>query len=156
MPENKMIQKILSFIVDDERFLATRNNSSSPEKHGGDFWFTVTGSIEKGETKDEAVIREIKEETNLDVKEVFDLNWGSIYKNWQGICREFNLISFVDKNQKIKLDMQEVVEYKGLPLNEFVDFISWGDDKKILKEVLQKALKRERYFKTLTLVDYRN
>lgn len=73
-----MNKKILAFVCDGKRFLALRNNSQDPS-HGGDFWFTVTGSIEKDENEKGAIKREVKEETDLDVKGVLDLNWGSIY-----------------------------------------------------------------------------
>ena len=73
-----MKKKILSFIVHNRKFLALRNNSKSI-KHGGDFWFIVTGLVEDKETVKDAVKREIKEETGLDVNEIFPLNWRSIY-----------------------------------------------------------------------------
>lgn len=146
-----MKQKILSFITDGEKFLALRNNPENPEKHGGDFWFVVTGGINKNESFENAVQREIKEETDLDVKEVFNLNWGSVYDSWQGVCKEFNFLSFVKKASKINLDMIERVEYQWLNLEKFANIIKWDDDKELLKQVLQKALKKEKYFKRLNI-----
>jgi len=64
-----MNKKILVFVCDGKKFLILRNNPKDPA-HGGDYWFTVTGSMEKNESKKEAIKREIKEETNLDVKEI--------------------------------------------------------------------------------------
>lgn len=43
-------------------------------------WFVVTGAVEKNETLEEAVAREILEETGLDTEEIISLNWGSIYE----------------------------------------------------------------------------
>jgi 8-oxo-dGTP pyrophosphatase MutT (NUDIX family) len=73
-----MNKKILAFVCDGEKFLLLRNNSKDPT-HGGDYWFTVTGNVEANESIEETVKREIKEETNLDVSEIFNLNWGSVY-----------------------------------------------------------------------------
>ena len=150
MERNK---KILVFVSDGKRILALLHNGKD-SKHGGWFWFTITGSIEKEETYEQAVAREIKEETNLDTKEVFDLNWGSIYRWFNREHEERNFIAFVKNISNLKLDMKEVVDYRWLNLDEFINLIRWDDDKELLKKVLQKALKKERYFKKLALVDY--
>lgn len=139
MPAREMRQKILSFITDGKKFLALRNNPDEPEKHGGDFWFTVTGSIELNESREEAVKREISEETGIYVKKTIDLNWSSRYE-WQGEdCEEYNFVAFVKHTDKITLN-EEHIEYKWLPLDDFVKLIRWDDDKQVLKEVLEKSL----------------
>jgi NADH pyrophosphatase NudC (nudix superfamily) len=53
-----MNKKILVFVCKREKFLLLRNNSQDPS-HGGDYWFTVTGSVEKNEGKEEAIKREV-------------------------------------------------------------------------------------------------
>lgn len=151
----KTNKKVLVFISNGEKFLSFLHNGNSPS-HGGWFWFTITGSIEKGETIEEAAKREIKEETNLNVKEVFDLNWGSIYRWFNQNHEERNLIAFIDSDENIRLDMQEVVDYKWLGLGEFVDLIRWDDDKELLKKILEKALEQKQFFKKLKLIDYRS
>jgi len=148
-----MVKKVLSFITDGKKFLALKNNPKNPKKYGGDFWFVVTGGVEKDESLEEAVKREIKEETNLKVIDIFDLKWGSIYKNWQGICEELNFIAFVN-SRKVKLDNKEVVDFKWLDLENFVDLINWDDDKVLLKKVLIKSLQRKRYFDKLNVIKY--
>jgi 8-oxo-dGTP pyrophosphatase MutT (NUDIX family) len=146
-----MKRKILSFISSNNKLLALF--SKPHPEHGGGGWFVVTGGVEGNETLDNAVKREIKEETNLDAREVFELNWGSIYE-WAGEdCEESNFISFVD-NGDIKLN-EEHSEFRWLDLDEFVILINWGDDKKLLKKVLKSALKKRLYFKKLNTIDYR-
>ena len=54
-----MNKKILAFICDGEKFLLLRNNSRDLT-HGGDYWFTVTGSVESDESIEDAVKREVK------------------------------------------------------------------------------------------------
>jgi len=151
MERNK---KILVFVTDGKRMLSFLHNGKDPE-HGGWFWFTITGSIEKGETPEQAAIREIKEETNIDVTDVYDLNWGSIYNWFEKEHEERNLIAFVEDISNLKLDMREIVDSKWVCLDEFVDLIRWDDDKELLKNVLEKAMKKERYFTKLNLIDYR-
>lgn len=87
-------QKILTFITDGNNFLALKT-AGHPD-HGPSKWFTITGSIENDETPEEAVKREIKEETFLDVKEVFQLNWDSIYDWNNETCNEMNFLTFIN------------------------------------------------------------
>jgi len=147
-----MNKKILAFIYDGRKFLALRNNSKDPS-HGGDFWFSATGSLEKGETEKEAVKREVKEETGLDVLEIFDLNWGSVYF-WGGKeHKEKNFIAFVRK-KAVKLSVEHA-EYEWLTTEEFVKKIKWYLDKKELIEVLKRGTKRQRLFDKEKIEDYR-
>ena len=70
-----MNKKILSFIYNKKKnkFLILKTNGDEPEVHGKSHWFTTTGSVEKEESYEEAVRREVKEETDLDVKEIYFL-----------------------------------------------------------------------------------
>ena len=147
-----MNKKILAFICDEKKFLLLRNNSADLA-HGGDYWFTVTGSVEKNESFNESVKREVKEETNLNVSEIFDLKWGSIY-SWSGEDHsENNFLSFV-KKEKVILN-EEHVGFEWLNLEEFIERINWGLNKEELKNVLQKALKRKLFFKKEKIDDFR-
>ena len=142
------MRKILSFITNRKSFLILRNNSKD-QKHGGDFWFTVTGGVENDENDLSAVRREIKEETNLDVNEIFSLNWGSEYKVDAIECKERNYLSFVDDGTIIL--NEEHVDYKWVSLSELVKKIHWTTDKAILKKVLEKGMKRMSHFKQFTI-----
>jgi len=147
-----MKQKILSFVVYNGKFLALRNNSKSI-KHGGDFWFIVTGSVEDKETVKDAVKREIKEETGLDVNEIFPLNWRSIYSWNNNDYEEENFIVFVNKCA-VKLN-EEYTEFKWLNIDEFIDIMKWDSNKRILKKVLELGLKRKNFFKKIKIEDFR-
>ena len=69
-----MQKKILTFIIHEKKILALY--SEPHPKHGEGGWFVVTGSVEKNEDFEEAVSREVMEETGLAVEEIFPLNWG--------------------------------------------------------------------------------
>ena len=146
------MKKILALIYNGEKFLAL--HSKPHPEHGNGGWFVVTGAIENEETPEEAVKREVKEETNLDVEEVFGLNWGSIYKWWDEVCEEDNFIALVN-SEDIKLN-EEHDKFEWLNLEKFIEKINWDDDKKILKEVLEKAIKKEKRFKEKEIKDYRS
>ena len=139
-----MNKKILAFVFNGEKFLLLRNNPKDPV-HGGDYWFITTGSVEANESLEEAIRREIKEETNLDVSEIFNLNWGSVY-SWGGEdYSENNFLAFV-KKEKITLN-EEHINFEWLNLGDFIKKIRWDLNKEELKKVLQKAVKKELFFK---------
>ena len=147
-----MNKKILAFVCDGEKFLILRNNSKD-HSHGGDYWFTVTGSVEEDESLEEAIRREIKEETNLEVSNIFDLKWGSVY-SWGGKDHsENNFLAFIKKG-KVILN-EEHVDSEWLRLNDFIEKINWSLDKIELKNVLEKALKKELFFKKEKIDDFR-
>lgn len=146
-----MKNKILSFIYDGKKFLALHSKPHPDHGEGG--WFVVTGGVEEKESFEEAVKREVKEETNLDSTELVDLNWKSIYEWWGEICNEKNFLAFVIP-EKIVLN-EEHDHYEWLDLDRLVDTIKWDDDKKVLKEVLKEAINRERFFKKEEVKDYR-
>jgi NADH pyrophosphatase NudC (nudix superfamily) len=147
-----MNKKILAFVYNGEKFLLLRNNSKDPS-HGGDYWFTVTGSAEADESTEKAVKREIKEESNLNVYEIFDLKWGSIYSWGKEDHLEKNFLAFV-KKEKVILN-EEHVDFEWLNLNDFIRKINWGLNKEELRKVLQKAIKRELFFKKEKIDDFR-
>lgn len=147
-----MKRKILAFVYDGKRFLTLRNNPEDPA-HGGDYWFTVTGSVESRESYLDAIKREVKEETNLDVSEIFDLRWGSVY-SWGGEeYRERNYLALI-KRGKISLN-EEHIDFEWLDLKKFVKRISWRLDKNDLEAVLKSALQRRQLFKQRKLEDLR-
>ena len=148
-----MNKKILAFLCNGKKFLLLRNNSKDPS-HGGDYWFTVTGSVEADESIDDAVKREVKEETNLKVSTIFDLKWGSIY-SWGGEYHsENNFLAFVKKG-KVILN-EEHVNFEWLNLDDFIKKINWDLSKEELKKVLQKAMKKELFFKKEQIDDFRD
>jgi len=147
-----MKRKILAFVYDGRRFLTLRNNPTD-SAHGGDYWFTVTGSVESRESYLEAVKREIKEETNLDVSGIFDLKWESIY-NWGGEeYRERNYLALTKKGRVIL--SEEHIDFEWLNLKKFVNRISWRLDKNDLESVLKNALQRQLSFKKEKIDDLR-
>ena len=146
-----MKKKVLSFITDGKKFLALRNNPSEPEKHGGDFWFTVTGSVENEEDYEDAVKREVQEETGLIVKKLISLNWGCIYKNWQGENEEHYYLAFVSPG-KIILDIEHI-DYEWLSFPKFLNRIKWDGNKKELKRILDEALNSNSAFFSWIIID---
>ena len=59
-----MIKTVLCYIENNEQYLMLLRNKKNVDINKGK-WIGVGGHIEKGESKEEALIREVKEETNL-------------------------------------------------------------------------------------------
>ena len=143
-----MLNKILSFIVNEENKILLLHNNPTDPTHGGDFWYTVTGGFEDyDKSGEDAVKREVKEETNLDVNEMLYLNWIFKYKDKGLNCTEYLYISFVEKGT-ITLDETENIDYVWCDLDDFVKRIRWFGNLELLREVLAYGMKRKILFDT--------
>ena len=142
------MDKIFSFIVNRKtnKLLLLLGSPEDPQFHKS-FWYVVTGGKEEVDTNlEQAVVREIKEETNLDVVETLYLNWIFKYKSLGNICTEYVYVSFIDEDSNIVLN-EESIDYKWCDVDEFIELIEWSDDKEFLREVVKAALNKEVYIK---------
>lgn len=93
-----------------------------------------SGNVEEGETLYEALIREVKEEINLDVKKIssyincFDYISGNGKK-----ARQYNFAIVVDLTSDIKLTEHD--EYKWLSINDVRNNSNITDEVKIALEI---------------------
>lgn len=134
------MKKILTFIKNkDNKLLLLHNNPIDPI-HGGDIWYTVTGGVEVyDKSLEDAVIREVKEETNLDVINTKYLDINYTYTSRQGIeCIEYVFISLVEDGNIIL--NEESIEYKWLNINDYIEEIYWYGNKEDLRKTLEKNL----------------
>lgn len=132
------MNKILTFVVKNNKLLLLLGSDKDPQFKES-FWYVVTGAVEK-EDKDlyDTVRREVKEETNLDLNKIIDLNLTFEYESLGNKCIEHAFISYAD-NSKIILN-EESLEYKWCSLDEFIELIKWYYDKKELNELLKKYI----------------
>lgn len=140
------MKKILVFIKNNENeLLLLRGSEHDPQFHES-FWYTVTGSEEDvDKSLTDTVKREVKEETNLDVKNVCYLNWILKYNSLGQDCEEYVFICDLEREFTIVLN-EENIEYKWCGLYDFVYTIKWHGDKAVLKKVLELALKNKPFF----------
>ena len=88
------------------------------------FWQSVTGSVDHNETLEETVIREVKEETGIEVNKRYLKNWNEsndykIYKYWRWkyapgvkINTEHIFSLYLPSKPKIKLSPREHLNYE--------------------------------------------
>ena len=131
------MEKILTFIINEKsEWLLLKGSDKDPQFHKS-FWYTVTGGKEEYDSSlEDTVIREVKEETDLDVEEINDLDWTFEYDSLGKHCIEYAYVSKV-KYGNIKLN-EENIDYKWCDLDEYIEMIEWwGEDKNELYQRLE-------------------
>jgi len=128
--QNKVIDVTCALIVDDDNrlFAAQRSRSMSlPLK-----WELPGGKIESNETSEQCLIREIKEELNIEIEIVKSLTPRShVYPSIS-----IKLIPFICKHIAKEIILKEHISFKWLNTNELLD-LDWADaDIPILKQYL--------------------
>ena len=130
------MQKILTFIVKDKKLLLLLGSDQDPQFHKS-FWYVVTGGCEKEDkTLEDAVKREVLEETGLTLTKIVNLNWTFEYESLGEYCIEHAFISYTNSNNVVL--NEESIDYKWCDIGEFIDLIEWYGDKQELKIKISK------------------
>jgi len=104
-------------------------------------WEFPKGGIEKGESKEKAVKRELKEETGLIPLEIKDYKYFKKYKyrklpdRPEYIGQTYSLFSGEVKKARIKLDPREHSNHKWVNFNKAMKLLTWTNQKRCLKKV---------------------
>lgn len=117
-------------IKKDNQYLMLQQSKAKPFPFK---WMPVSGGVEKEETLEEAVIREVREETGLDIEIIGEV---AILKGDYKV-KQLHFYTANWKNGQVKIDPREV--------NDF----GWFSYEEILKLDLMNATKIffEKYFK---------
>jgi bis(5'-nucleosidyl)-tetraphosphatase len=109
-------------------------------KHRKGHWSFPKGHADKGETKLETALRELKEETGVTkiqllkksvlLKEVYKFANGKGIK----ILKKVNYFIAEAKSRKVKIDYNEVVNYKWCTLKAGLEKITFSESVSILKK----------------------
>lgn len=129
-------KKVLTLIKSDKgNYLLLRTNKRFMKV---DNWYIASGGVDKGETYQDAVKREIKEETGFNTikikltKKYFKYEW----PKRSNLFHKERLAFVIVKEKKPKLCVEHI-DYKWLPKKEFIEQIDWYSDKKDLVKLLQ-------------------
>lgn len=130
------LKKILTLIRNKEGKYLLLHNNYEDITHGGDIWYVVTGAVEEyDKSLKDAVIREVNEETNLNVLKTYNLNTVLRYVNHGNECEEYVFLSEVD-NSQIKLN-EEWVGYEWLEKTDFINKCFWYGEKVELINIMK-------------------
>jgi len=107
----------------------------------GGFWQPITGGIEKGETKTQALKREIQEETGIKdptkiTKNVHYCEFWDYYKqeNRHRLIKEHVFGVEIHPNEKITIS-REHTEHKWCTFHEALKLLKWKENKEALKKL---------------------
>ena len=128
---------VLCYIEKDDYYLMLLRNKRKDDMNSGK-WIGVGGHIENGETKDEALLREVKEETNLDLID-YKLR-GVIYFHDDNYMEIMNLYTSKSFNGNLKECDEGTL--KWVKKDEIMDLNLWEGD----KSFLPLLIKNEPYF----------
>ena len=108
-----------------------------PERNG--FWQPITGGMEEGETREEALHREIREETGIEnlvrvIKDIYYFEFSDPNLN-----QEYVYGVEVASTEVIVLDRKEHNEYKWCGIKDALQLLYWKENKEAL-EKLNKIL----------------
>ena len=113
----------------------------------GSFWQPVTGGIEEGETKIEALTREVREETRIRnfLRIMEDVHYSEFWdffkrEGWQYLIKEHVFGVKVSSNEKIVIG-HEHSEYKWCSFKKALSLLKWKENKEALEklnEILSK------------------
>ena len=112
---------------------------TTPERE--DFWQPVTGGLEEGETKVEALKREVWEETGIkniariiENVDYFEYPDAHFIKGFDFI-KEYVFGVEVDPNVRIAINGKEHSQFKWCSFQEALELLKWDENKKALSRL---------------------
>lgn len=94
----------------------------------------VKGHVENTETESETAIREITEETGLEVKLDTDFRIINTYKPKKGFIKDVVYFVAQSSSKDVQMQKEEVIDYKWLPIEKAIQLLTHSNDKIILQE----------------------
>ena len=127
-----MDKTVLAYILTDNQYLMLYRNKKQNDMNEGK-WLGIGGHLEDGETKEQALIREIKEETNLDVLSYKFRATLYFYND------DYDEIMYLFTVDEVKGNIKECDEgeLKYIPKDQILSLNMWEGDKYFL-ELLDK------------------
>ena len=103
----------------------------------GGHWSYPKGHVEDNETEVETALREIKEETNLDV--IIDTRFREIttYSPKPGVIKDVIYFLAFAKTLDVKVQEEEVANYEWVDINDATKLITYEEDRKIFKKAIK-------------------
>ena len=100
--------------------------------HNAGHWDFPKGHVEEGETEVQTAIREVKEETNIDVEVNEKYRYTTQYSPQEDVIKE--VVYFLAKNisNDKEAQLEEVSEVKWFEMSEAIDIITYNTSKDIL------------------------
>ena len=106
-------------------------------KHNAGHWDFPKGHVEEGETEFETAIREVKEETNIDIKIEKENKYISEYSPKENVMK--TVIYFIGEKVggEDKPQIEEVSDVEWIDVNKAVERITHQRSKEIMMQVIK-------------------
>ncbi|KEI05480.1 8-oxo-dGTP diphosphatase [Clostridium botulinum] len=124
----------LCYIENDNKILLLHRVKKKDDVHEGK-WIGVGGKVEQGETPEECVIREVKEETGLDIKNP-KLRGILTFPNFDGVDDWYVFVFTVNKYNGKIIECNEG-NLKWIEKSKVLDMPSWEGDKIFIEWILK-------------------
>ena len=100
--------------------------------HNAGHWDFPKGHIEEGETEVQTAIREVKEETNIDVEVNEEYRYSTKYSPKEDVIKQ--VIYFLARNisDNRQAQLEEVSEVKWFSMNDAIEKITYDNSREIL------------------------
>jgi bis(5'-nucleosidyl)-tetraphosphatase len=106
-------------------------------QYGAGHWDFPKGKIEEGETKQEAALRELMEETGLtaEIDDTFEETFQYVFTDYDGQLAQKTVYFFVGKanSRDVKLS-DEHIDYTWLSYKDAVEQLTYDNAKELLKK----------------------
>ncbi len=113
------------------------------KNHNGRFYSFPKGHVELYENEKETAIREVKEETNLDVKILDGFREISDYCPFGNIRKRVVFFLAIAGNDNIKIQESEIDSYQWVSLDKADTVCTYDNDKRVIEKV-RRYLKEHR------------
>ena len=121
-----------AIIFNEDKVLVVKQTSG--------FYGFPKGHVEIGETEKETAIREVKEETGLDIKIISDKRYTQSYIVKENVHKD--VVFFIAKleNNNEKRQVEEIEEILWIDINEVEKILTYDSLKELWKEVKKDFL----------------
>ena len=128
MEEIKKEKACGCIIIDGSKVLLIQQNEG--------WWGFPKGHVEEGETELETAIREVKEETNIDVVVDESKRYVQEYMLKNGVLKQVVLFLASKVSSEIKAQECEIKNVKWFTFKDALSTITYEDTRKLLKDAL--------------------
>ena len=130
MRKEKSCGAVIYKYIDNELFILLL-------KHNLGHWSFAKGHVEDSETEHETAIREIREETNLDVTINSDFRYVITYSPYEGVIKDVVYFLATTNSDNIKAQQSEISEIKWFKYEDAISMITYEDGRKVLMKAIE-------------------
>jgi len=119
-----------AYVIDNDKVLMVKH------KNGG-HWDFPKGHMEQGETKEQTAIREVLEETGIEIKIISDKQYKNSYKPKMNIQKEVIFFEALPIGGTLKNQESEVSDIEWVELDNVLEKLTYENSKKTFRKFIK-------------------